>query len=601
MFGFLKEKLKNAVARFTREVEPKEDVVVSEAIGSEAIKGGEPVFDDTAAGATGSNERVSKATEEITGYSAEEDTLLKTKSMESKAEQYADKQACGKPGFLKKRQPNNAEMKPEGKNAVAEETLHILNQKVTNSASEDSSEILNSRECSKDEKKQPGQSRAYGKNNKASEQSALQKGFLTKIKDRLKREKTHPLFRQEKKDGKQSSERKTEDLDTTIADAQDTVGIKGGIQKDVKPIKVKRVSLQPEAKHGKTEYLAENIEKEQKQSIKSQIQPTEKNDTYKTETSYEEGSEIQKGRAIDGQIAADKEPEVKRGFFGKITDSITRTSISEEKFEEIFYELEIGLLENNVALEVVDKIKADLKEELVNKKVRIGKASEEISKALHNSIEGLFNVKPIKILEEARKKKPYVITFVGVNGSGKTTTIAKMAALFKNNGLGVVIAAGDTFRAAAIQQLEEHANKLGVKLIKHEYGSDPAAVAFDAVKYAEARGIDVVLIDTAGRLHSNSNLMDEMKKIIRVAKPDMKLFIGESITGNDCVEQARQFNDAVGIDGIILAKADVDEKGGAMISVSYITKKPILYLGNGQDYGNLVEFNPKLVTESIGL
>ena len=243
MFGFLKEKLKNAVARFTREVEPKEAFVVSEALESEAINAAEPVCDDKAAGAKGSNERVSKATEEITSYSAEEDSLLNTGRMESKAEQYADRQACGEPGFLKKRQSKKADIKPEGKNAVAEETLDIFNQKVANSVSEDSSEIVNSRESSIDEKKQPGQSKVYGKNSRASEESSLQKGFLTRIKDRLKREKTPPLVRQETKDGKQSSERKTEDLDTSISDAQDTVGIKGGIHKDVTPVSYTHLTL----------------------------------------------------------------------------------------------------------------------------------------------------------------------------------------------------------------------------------------------------------------------------------------------------------------------------------------------------------------------
>ena len=120
-------------------------------------------------------------------------------------------------------------------------------------------------------------------------------------------------------------------------------------------------------------------------------------------------------------------------------------------------------------------------------------------------------------------------------------------------------------------------SKLGIKIIKHDYGSDPAAVAFDAIKHAKAKNIDVVLIDTAGRMHSNVNLIDELKKITRVAKPDLKIFVGESIAGNDCVNQATEFNEAVGIDGIILAKADVDEKGGAAVSVSYVTKKPILF------------------------
>ncbi|MFC1698313.1 signal recognition particle-docking protein FtsY, partial [Nanoarchaeota archaeon] len=195
--------------------------------------------------------------------------------------------------------------------------------------------------------------------------------------------------------------------------------------------------------------------------------------------------------------------------------------------------------------------------------------------------------------------KPFVICFVGVNGSGKTTSIAKFAHMLKENNFKSTIAASDTFRAAAIQQLEEHGKNLGIKVIKHDYGSDAAAVAFDAVKYAEAKELDVVLIDTAGRLHSNVNLMDEMKKIVRVAQPDFKIFVGESITGNDCVEQAKKFNEASELNGIILSKADIDEKGGAAISISYVTGKPILYLGVGQEYGDLEPFDKDKLLESI--
>ncbi|MBL7056474.1 signal recognition particle-docking protein FtsY, partial [Candidatus Woesearchaeota archaeon] len=186
-------------------------------------------------------------------------------------------------------------------------------------------------------------------------------------------------------------------------------------------------------------------------------------------------------------------------------------------------------------------------------------------------------------------------------GSGKTTSIAKVANMLKNNKFSCVLAASDTFRAASIEQLEYHGKQLGIKVIKHDYQSDPAAVAFDAIKHAKAKEIDVVLIDTAGRLHSNSNLIEEMKKIIRISKPDLKIFVGESITGNDCIEQAKAFNDAVGIDGIILTKADVDEKGGAAISVSYVTKSPIMYFGVGQEYIDLKEFDSNMVVEGLGL
>ncbi|MBT7930599.1 signal recognition particle-docking protein FtsY [Candidatus Woesearchaeota archaeon] len=289
-------------------------------------------------------------------------------------------------------------------------------------------------------------------------------------------------------------------------------------------------------------------------------------------------------------------------IFGKLKDVVTKKAVSEEKFEELFFDLEVAMLENNVALEVIEKIKEDLKKELVDTKVLRGQIQEIIANTLSNSIAELFKVEPIDVIEKIKESKdPFVIAFIGINGSGKTTTIGKFAKLCQNNGLKPVMAAADTFRAAAIQQLEEHAKRLDVKMIKHDYGSDPAAVGFDAIKFAKAKGYDVVLIDTAGRLHSNANLMDEMKKIIRVCTPDMKLFIGESITGNDCVEQATKFNEAVGIDGIILSKVDVDDKGGAAISVSHVTGKPILYIGTGQDYEDMKKFDKNIILDNLGI
>jgi len=293
--------------------------------------------------------------------------------------------------------------------------------------------------------------------------------------------------------------------------------------------------------------------------------------------------------------------EEKTGFFGRLKQKIVTKKISDKQFEELFWDLELVLLENNVAVEVIEKIKSDLKELLVDRPIRRGKIEETITSSLRASVESLFDVESIDLLKKVKEKKPFVLCLIGVNGSGKTTTIAKLVHYFKKNNLRCVIAAADTFRAAAIQQLEEHAKRLDVKMIKHDYGADAAAVAFDAVKYAEAHHIDVVLIDTAGRLHSNINLIDEMKKIVRVAKPDMNVFIGESITGNDCVEQAQKFNEAVGIDFIVLSKADVDEKGGAAISVSYVTKKPIIFLGTGQGYDDLKPFDSSVLIESLGL
>jgi fused signal recognition particle receptor len=299
--------------------------------------------------------------------------------------------------------------------------------------------------------------------------------------------------------------------------------------------------------------------------------------------------------------AQTKPAEHKKGIFERITERVTTTAISDDRYEELFWDLEVVLLENNVAVEIIERIKENLRQELVHKKVRFGKTEETIRSTLTKTLEDVLATETPDLVALVKTKQPYVILFVGVNGVGKTTTIAKVAHLLQKHDLSSVMAAADTFRAAAIQQLEEHADRLKVKLIKHDYGADPAAVAFDAIQYAKAKRINVVLIDTAGRQHSNANLMQEMEKMVRVAKPDLRVFVGESITGNDCIEQAREFSETIGVDAIILSKADVDEKGGTAISISYLTKKPILFIGTGQGYDALAPFEPGRVLEGLGL
>ena len=291
--------------------------------------------------------------------------------------------------------------------------------------------------------------------------------------------------------------------------------------------------------------------------------------------------------------------EEKKGFFSRIKESISTKTLSKEKFENIFWDLEVVLLENNVSVKVIDKIKTDLEQVLVDQKLPRN-PSQIIMDTLKESVNDILSFDEVKLLDKM-ESKPYKIMFFGINGAGKTTTIAKIVKHLQNQNKSVVVAAADTFRAAAIDQIEEHTTKLGVKLIKHDYGSDPAAVAFDAVKHAEKNGIDVVLIDTAGRLHSNTNLMGELDKIIRVAKPDLSLFVGESITGNDCVEQALQFNEVTNLDGVILSKADIDEMGGATLSISYTLQKPIYFLGVGQDYTDLIPFKKDYIMDKLGL
>lgn len=306
-------------------------------------------------------------------------------------------------------------------------------------------------------------------------------------------------------------------------------------------------------------------------------------------------------RAMDETIQQE-EKEKRKGFFSSLKEKFAR-KVSEEEFTELFDSLEGIMLENNVALEIVDSLKKGLHDSLVGKDLKRSELEGKLKEVLRSSLEKVL-VEPFDLFEKLRNKKgkePFVILFFGINGSGKTTTIAKLAYLLKEHGVSCVLAAADTFRAASIEQLSIHGEKMGVKVIRHDYGSDPAAVAFDAIKYAKQHSLKAVLIDTAGRMHTKQNLMNEMQKINRVTKPDMKIFIGESITGNDAVDQARSFNEAVGIDGIILSKADVDEKGGAAISVGYVTRKPILYLGVGQGYEDLEPFQKENLLKSLGL
>ena len=211
----------------------------------------------------------------------------------------------------------------------------------------------------------------------------------------------------------------------------------------------------------------------------------------------------------------------------------------------------------------------------------------------------MMETKQIDFLKTVKEKKPFKILFLGPNGAGKTTSMAKITKFLQDNNLKVIWAASDTFRAASIEQLEKHAEKLGVRVVKHNYGADPAAVAFDAVKAAEAKGIDAVLIDSAGRQETNKNLMEELKKIVRVIKPDLKIYVGESFTGQALLQQAEEYDKAIGIDGFILTKIDCDAKGGTTISLLYKLKKPVLFVGTGQEYKDLEKFRPEFVLDKI--
>jgi fused signal recognition particle receptor len=326
-----------------------------------------------------------------------------------------------------------------------------------------------------------------------------------------------------------------------------------------------------------------------KEKIKSLLRKKEEEVSKEVEKLKEEGKKVEEEKG-----------EKKEEKFSLFKFNIIK--IDEKRFYEFFDELRIILWQNNVANEVVEYIEEELKKRIVGKEVKKDKVEEFIKEELKNVVREIL-INSINLLdfvkEKLKEKKPVIIVFFGINGTGKTTTIAKIAWLLKNSKISCIFAASDTFRAASIEQLETHAKKLNVKMIKHKYGSDPAAVAFDAINYAKAHGIDVVLIDTSGRMHTEKNLMEEMKKICKVAKPDLRIFVGEAIVGNDAIEQGKAFNEYVGIDGIILTKADIDEKGGAFLSIGYVTKKPILAYGTGQNYEDLKIFEKEEIVKKI--
>ena len=290
--------------------------------------------------------------------------------------------------------------------------------------------------------------------------------------------------------------------------------------------------------------------------------------------------------------------KLKSGFQGLIT-KVTKTELTEESLDPILSEFSIVLAENDVAFPVVDRIFDDLKKRLVGLQVKRLEGRKEIvqenlKQVLLEVMTPEKNIDLLKKIEEKKQKKePSILLFVGINGTGKTTTIAKVANLLKKNKYSVVLAGADTYRAGSIEQLEEHARRLNLRVIKHDYGGDPAAVAYDSINHAKAHGINVVLIDTAGRMQTNQNLMNELAKIKRVVSPDLTILTIDSLIGNDAFMQAEEFHNSISIDATILTKADADAKGGSAISVTYVTKKPILFIGVGQNYDDLEFFNPK--------
>ncbi len=284
--------------------------------------------------------------------------------------------------------------------------------------------------------------------------------------------------------------------------------------------------------------------------------------------------------------------------FSKAAKGISQKELTEKVLDDILLDLQIALLESDVAQEVVDDLSGKLKKELIGLKLEEEQeATELVQSKLRNALAEIFaRANRFDLIERIKMKKdtsggPFVVVFLGINGTGKTTTVAKIANLLRKAGFSVVVAAGDTHRAGAIEQLEQHANRLSLKIVKQRYGADPSSVGRDAYDHAKKNHIDIVLLDTAGRMQTSKNLMDEMGKIVRVVKPDAKLFIGDALAGNDTINQAREFFQYTNFDGAILTKVDADAKGGSAISIAHITSRPIVYIGVGQGYDDIIPFD----------
>ena len=289
----------------------------------------------------------------------------------------------------------------------------------------------------------------------------------------------------------------------------------------------------------------------------------------------------------------------------RLVNKVTTTELKAEKLHLVLSDFKLSLIENDVAFPVAERICDEMEKRLGGVQVKRLEDRKKLVEANLREVllETMLTNDEIDLLmaieEKQKKGEPYIIVFVGINGTGKTTTIAKLAQFLTRKGYSVVLSCSDTYRAGSIEQLEEHAKRLGVRMIKHKYGGDPAAVAYDTVNHAKAHGTNVVLIDTAGRIQTNRNLMNELAKIKRIVNPDMTILTVDSLTGNDAVMQAEEFHKTVGIDATILTKVDADVKGGSALSVTYVTKKPVLFIGIGQNYDDLEKFEPEKFVEMI--
>ncbi len=378
-------------------------------------------------------------------------------------------------------------------------------------------------------------------------------------------------------------------------------------KEDEKPGFLKRVFGKSEEKEIEEikkleDEMLKEVSIEEKEAIKSNKEIPKKiieKEKKKIEENIIKEEKIEKETILD----ISNNEEKSEGFFSKTFKKLKEKTITENDFENIWIDLEIFLLEINIAFEIVETIQEKLKKELIGKPFDRFKLNEKIKEVLSNEVKKVLISREDNLINKIKKLNENgeiaKIIMLGVNGTGKTTTIAKFVNYLQKEKLHVCVAASDTFRAAATEQLEEHSKKLNFKLIMHKGGSDPAAVAFDAVEHAKAKKLNVVLIDTAGRMPNNSNLMIELQKIKRVVKSQISIFVGDSISGNDLIDQINLFDKGINIDGIILTKVDTDERPGSIVTTAYSIEKPIYFIGTGQSYDDLIKFDAKLISTKL--
>ncbi len=349
---------------------------------------------------------------------------------------------------------------------------------------------------------------------------------------------------------------------------------------------VKETPVQKETKV--LDKIEEEVKEKEENEEQIKIEEKEKPRDIKIKSVEEDKRELKANVGVVGGL---------KGFlFGGV-------ELTEKQIEDMLFELELSLIESDVEADAASELVKQIKTRLVGSKVSTKNIDEYLREQIKEILADMMKTEKINVLELVKQSKkeghPLKILMIGPNGAGKTTSIAKLVNYFQKNNLTAIVAAGDTFRAGAIDQIEEHAKRLNIRVIKQQYGADPAAVAFDAIKAAEAGKIDVVLIDSAGRQETNKNLMEELRKIERVAKPDLKIYVGEAYVGQTLLEQVNEFSEIIGIDGFILTKIDTDAKGGTAISLLYKTKKPIIFVGTGQGYDDFKEFTPEFIVERI--